>query len=1256
MNKPVKQLDQIIKEEYLKLQKEQYIQNLINESVTELSEQRSKSISAGEIRKIVIPILESVGYTVEYAGDVNFEPMDSTDSLYSSKTPIVTNRFPIGSRGPGLKFDNVQIGSGKMQNLQFGLPLAGPNSIVTKFPSGGINQIKVQTKRVAFNITNLPKELSSLSGQTGPFTSDQLKNQYILDPSGLSAVLVITYNSPTNIDIERPGAIKLSQSTNTGTPGSLNLDTQISDKKSSRNFWQYNVDDYIGVWGKATLTNKLSTNTDPIYNKKGAFWNIDIEINGQLIPLFALPAGEPESTNTNITKDNWKQNLKIPTTQGETTPDAFIYQLDPKNRVEMLRLEKDLDASPDEYRDTLFEILSQGLDWLSASVPKWLYKTGQFLAWLAHWIAVNNPISQLIKVPSLDNLQNLFNWLGFIDVFFIGTAFDLVNCVISLCRYGVNGNNRYLLDAAISLFAAIPIFGWGGNFAKIFKGSTSNTRFIKKYFKMSKEQTKALLALAKDKTWKEYTASLIKGDIKGMAKALNKLIKDGKMSREQLQWLAGPDGVQAVALMMASGQKSIKGFESWIVKINKNLPDRSKIDIKWAIEGLDKGSKYLDNMEKSFKAAYQLSTKKSVPQAVGNIVLKTVVEGGKKTVKISGNIIKGTLRFTGILAISNSLGAPFAIAALRATLKNNKIFQKIFSRKKLVDFGKDAAEFTQKLWKQDLFENTAKLSLLMNRSISISTKNFNTYLSGSWRGRLLKGNAAKRFFGISQGESALTLLTLYNKITGSSFKSMNKISKTQLEAFLQNLKAGSFKTVKGMPSSWNLGIVGLGGKAQKELYKDICSAVSSSTINAKSKLFIDFQQRTFENIFNGKLKRYWTREAVQQQGYLVMLNGIFSIKFADIAFDEINNLFDSVGLGWGQDPDAAEKARGVEGVQGVLFKFIYDAAKDFDIPFEESMRASKNFVVENISPYIETIKLNQDITIDMVQYGIDKWSTGAENKIKKRIETSPGLRGDINNTDSVQLIASTKLLLGNKSIVNPWINPRYTGPDQINQELFASSQGQTRKKIGKDWHTGDGKTGRKIEYWRAPISGLPSNILKNALTYDLTNKDNINVSLTNVQRVVIAKQLEVIKDLKKLAAEALKINQKESVQWTWYPGPPTSKERVDFITQSGGLSGDDPSIVLNIMKKLFPDLKKYIPTSIITRIDSDNTELEEQDFPGPFGKEHDYSDYGGPWGTGHHHKTKFKKGPGKSPTKSIGHGRSAEEKEDDRITGYKPIN
>jgi len=50
------------------------------------------------------------------------------------------------------------------------------------------------------------------------------------------------------------------------------------------------------------------------------------------------------------------------------------------------------------------------------------------------------------------------------------------------------------------------------------------------------------------------------------------------------------------------------------------------------------------------------------------------------------------------------------------------------------------------------------------------------------------------------------------------------------------------------------------------------------------------------------------------------------------------------------------------------------------------------------------------------------------------------------------------------------------------------------------------------------------------------------------------------------------------------------------------------------------------------------TTMTEQDFAGPFGKEHNYADYGGPWGTGHHHKTKFKKGPGKHPTDSISKG------------------
>lgn len=50
---------------------------------------------------------------------------------------------------------------------------------------------------------------------------------------------------------------------------------------------------------------------------------------------------------------------------------------------------------------------------------------------------------------------------------------------------------------------------------------------------------------------------------------------------------------------------------------------------------------------------------------------------------------------------------------------------------------------------------------------------------------------------------------------------------------------------------------------------------------------------------------------------------------------------------------------------------------------------------------------------------------------------------------------------------------------------------------------------------------------------------------------------------------------------------------------------------------------------------TDMTTMTEQWPSGKFGKEHDYADYGGPWGTGHHSKSKWKKGPGKTPTKGI---------------------
>jgi hypothetical protein len=117
------------------------------------------------------------------------------------------------------------------------------------------------------------------------------------------------------------------------------------------------------------------------------------------------------------------------------------------------------------------------------------------------------------------------------------------------------------------------------------------------------------------------------------------------------------------------------------------------------------------------------------------------------------------------------------------------------------------------------------------------------------------------------------------------------------------------------------------------------------------------------------------------------------------------------------------------------------------------------------------------------------------------------------------------------------------------------------------------------------------------------------------------------------------------------------KSRLKHLRQTGLETVGEYSIENLAFKSLrnsghlekLSDLEKDITLTQLTPT------LDEQWPSGPFGQEHDYANYGGPWGTGHHHKTDFKKGPGKTPTKSIGSGRSEEEKEDDKITGYKEV-
>ena len=118
------------------------------------------------------------------------------------------------------------------------------------------------------------------------------------------------------------------------------------------------------------------------------------------------------------------------------------------------------------------------------------------------------------------------------------------------------------------------------------------------------------------------------------------------------------------------------------------------------------------------------------------------------------------------------------------------------------------------------------------------------------------------------------------------------------------------------------------------------------------------------------------------------------------------------------------------------------------------------------------------------------------------------------------------------------------------------------------------------------------------------------------------------------------------------------KSRLKQLRQTGLESVGEYSIENLAFKSLrnsghlekLSDLEKDITLIQLTP----TVEVNEQWPSGPFGKRNSYSDDGGPFGEPGH-ETQFKKGPGKAPTKSIGHGREQEDREDDKITGYTPV-
>ncbi len=1203
MNKRTITIDQLIREEYLKIQKQNYLKNLVNEVTSEIQEQqtklKTKPLAGGTITKYLVPILQSAGYDIEYQGKQTFQPIDSNDPLFD--TPIVKKKF--SKQFPGLHFKNVLISGGNIQNLMIGVKALGSGQTATYDQEGNIRSILIKSKNVSFDISNLPKSLNSIAGKIPPFSEQELKNQFILDPNGYSAVIEIKrISSKSRSDDFRNLSFNMSPD---GT-GTLDVSSKTTSKSS------------IGVSGIATFGKQIRSNG----------FQIEINIIGQLIPIQPVEMDAVDSVEDSLSIEKDFPALKsvsdknfVPMTgSGETTtPDAVLKQLTPSQREEVRQLQKELDSN-DLYVEVLSKYIAQKYDWILTHFPDWMIKTAEFIVWFFAWVLINNPVSQLILDPSLDNFQNLLNWVGFVDIYFIGTIADGVNAVISLCRYAATDDKRYLVDAAISAFAMIPFYGLAGNYSNILKPVTRNAKVLK-VLKRSKDLVTAAAKLSKSKLWKRYIEALVKGDVSTMANVIRKMEKKGLLTREQLAYMAGPDGVKVLSIYLASGKKNILEFEKYLVKLNKKLPPKSQIDIEWAIKHMDGASIYANSMSQSFQLAYNNALKPNLIQRGTNLVIKAGAKGTNKLVKGTMSVIKSGARFVGIYALLGSITPAFAITAVRLFVKNSKIYQKLFAKRKLLDMGKDSSEFLRKMWYQDLWGNPGKLALAFNKTFQVNIKNVDDLLKRS--GRVTLGTTDK---------TALSFLSVFNSVTQKQIRNVTDISKAELSAFLVTLKNGAFKS-KGVTK-----------KAQKQLYKEIASAVSAGSANKTSKLWIDFQSNGLKNILNGKLSKYWTREAVQQQGWTVMINGIFSIKFADIAFDEMNAVMEKEGLGWGQDPSEADQQKNLDQMKGCLLKFIYDACLEHDVPYEQNLREFKNVIVDKVAPYWETIQINSEVAIDAIQGGISNLTDEQTNKIKGDLESYPGLVGDL-DSETGRLIAPKYIKIGNRRVFNPWIRPTYRGSKDINQELFADSG--IKQVIGDDWHTGDGKTGREIKYWKAGDLGIPSNILASILLYQKnTPEEEINIPLSFPNQVSIAKQISRLE----LAAKSKYA--KGPNQYIWLPGPPNAEQVISYVEQVSSAETDtNSSLTKELLRSILPDQYK----KLIDKPKIEKEQTNEQDFPGPFGKEHDYSDYGGPWGTGHHHKTKFKKGPGKNPTDSISSDRGEEETEDDRITGYKLV-
>jgi len=1308
MNKRTITIDQLIREEYLKIQKQNYIKNLIQEVTTKLREQEQPDFSVN-----INTLPER--YTVKTS---KLDAIQIKDINLKQDRELLQIIFDVLQT----KLRAKQARSGNYMSSKEWIRDRDVTNMIA---------FDIEGKRIKINPD--PGNISSNFDQDSFYKIGPASINFFpttvkqLSPDKFDPILFYDENSLKSFITNNPGVeqylsdplTKKELMNNLGPGKNFNIQTLLTnitmvpvsvDQKFYDQEKQLAYDKYVwqndGTTDFSTFTfapksnnsniiiripNAIFNTRTTVKDQPGVYFDVYVELSWNSSwspPELSTPINQKKKELSDYVKEkdylkkNYKKTQKALKLYAEFMKSILEKDNDVIINVDKLNVE-DLLKYSDRFQDKSPEGLEKLGKWFIDNVPAEIFDffaagaidATRWITMMGYYILID-PFVQLSKDPTdIDAWQSLADLAGWIPA--VGDYIDLVNGFVYL------GRGKWV-DAGLSFLAAIPIIG--SPIAKSIKIGSKVTKSASKgakavkFRKILKVNRKTYKELANTPNYKRID-KIIQGlgITPKQTEKLQKLYKkrldkgDYEFITDYHYWALANDikidpsiinlikEAQQIGNFTKQGITKLEGLQKFLNNLPSKIPGKpDPAFINYYIDLLTNYSKEADNMNSVSRLLVKLMTKTD----------DVIINSTKMKVIGSGKVIKKHYRIAAVQAaafkLANSLTLGVGINFIYGRFK---WLDKVISKRQFVDL----SQATRKAYGQWLRKN----KLILAQEIIQQSRKFEMPA------------------GI--GDS----LKQYAKQTGTKkIVSVDSMNLPQLGKYLE----------------W-------AEKNNKTIFRNIIGQVSGGT---QSKRYAEWVINNMGGLFGGAKKSLLlAQEAYQQKNVRGLFNSIFSIKGLDVASNEVQDLLNATGISTSNnDEENMTQYQGlfvasfVKTLQADTYNVpllnqiptlsdtpmnqtlntklkdlpaMKQAAAAFDIDLSDpkynmtvldELRRVKAFNQENISPTFDywTNEFFNELVqgFPKVRSKIDKWYETNKIKINQLTEHIPGFE------------SGTDLEGGGYIIQSDVIEQ----PSKVINRSGESLTGGNPMRLVKNPHVSKGTVtdpfiyyGIFGEYVFKPLSiySDPEERKKHFMkrsanvmaptTYsakDVSIKDQysppgggIYTFLQADPRYPNSGRLEDFTkaQFKTLVQYGCPSSAGISFRCQLYLAGPPSDEQINALTNYGGIDQKKADLLIQLKKLLAmenprqEDMNKLY--DLITSIDPtlrDESTLGEQDFPGPFGKEHDYSDYGGPWGTGHHHKTKFKKGPGKNPTDSISSDRGEEEAEDDRITGYRLVN